>query len=114
MKSAASFLLSFIILAFLPSYTFAKPKILWHNQSTGQVTEWFMNGTSKTSEASIVSIGSPWKIDGTGDYNSGGKPDIFCRNYTTCENRIWYMNRVIRTGTSHIDSVADINCRIVD
>ena len=47
-----------------------------------------------------------WKIVGTGDFNSDGKPDILWRNTSTGQNGVWYMDgvNVIGWGGTPTDS----------
>jgi|GEM_PF-5550542 len=70
-----------------------KADILWRNTSTGMVTMWLMNGTSKISEATILSAGNTdWTVAGVGDFNGDGKADILWRNTSTGMVTMWLMN----------------------
>jgi hypothetical protein len=60
-----------------------QPDLVWHNQASGQIGVWLMNGTTLSS----VSFFDPpqvsdtnWKIVGTNDFNSDGKPDLGWQN----------------------------------
>jgi len=70
-----------------------KADILWRNTSTGMVTMWLMNGTSKISEATVLSAGNTaWTVAGVGDFNGDGKADILWRNTSTGMVTMWLMN----------------------
>ena len=42
-----------------------------------------------------------WKIVGTADFNSDGKPDILWR-HTSGDNYVWYMNGAITIGGEYL------------
>jgi hypothetical protein len=71
------------------------PDILWQNDSTRQVTVWYMGGTGGTalqSWAWIVSGGEPgWHVAAAEDFNLDGVPDILWENDGTGQVTIWYM-----------------------
>ena len=74
-----------------------KSDILWRNTS-GAVTVWLMNGTSRTSNGSPGSAATSWTISGVGDFDGDGKSDILWRN-TSGAVTVWLMN-----GTSRISN----------
>ena len=84
-----------------------KADILWRNTSTGMVTMWLMNGTSKISEATILNAGNTdWTVAGVGDFNGDGKADILWRNTSTGIVSMWLMNGTTSAGWKLIVSDA--------
>jgi RHS repeat-associated protein len=72
--------------------------ILWRSSSTGQVSIWFMNGT--TNGTMVTSTGTPagptpsldWVIQSVGDFNGDGFADILWRSSSTQQVYIWLMD----------------------
>jgi ELWxxDGT repeat protein len=62
-----------------------KKDILWRNTS-GEVTAWFMNGTTIASSGDLTSGGvavrpdASWSVVGIGDFNGDGNSDLLWRN----------------------------------
>ena len=72
-----------------------KPDILWHNQTSGQVYVWFMNGTALSSTSVLTPSGvanTSWRVAQVADFNGDGKPDILWRNQTSGQLYVWLMN----------------------
>jgi CSLREA domain-containing protein len=80
--------------------------ILWRNNSTEQVYEWLMNGTTFTGSGSPGSLTSDWIIQGVGDFNADGMADILWRNSTTGEVDIWLMNGTTMTSSVSLGYVS--------
>src|ERR1051326_266802 len=58
--------------------------LLWQNQTTGDVTVWFMNGAKQLNWAYIArGIPTDWKIVGTPDLNGDFSPDVLWQNQKT-------------------------------
>ncbi|MBV9977279.1 MAG: FG-GAP repeat protein, partial [Hyphomicrobiales bacterium] len=63
-----------------------KTDVLWRNSSSGEVTDWTMNGSQITSGGDVTYQGSPvapdatWSVAGIGDFNGDGMADILWRN----------------------------------
>jgi hypothetical protein len=51
--------------------------------------------------------------DAGSDFNGDGKPDILWRSATTGENYVSFMDGVTRTGGASLDTVANVNWKIV-
>ncbi len=76
------------------------PDILWRLQRNGLPIIWYLNNTTyltyrylDLTAGGITSVSSLWQINGVGDFNQDGSPDILWRNPTgNSLPRIWYMN----------------------
>jgi hypothetical protein len=97
--------------------------ILWRNYGTGAFQGmniiWYMNGARQSSEALLTTVtDTAWEIVGTGDFNGDQQTDIVWRNYGTGPyqglNVIWYMNGAGLSSEELINTVTDINWRIVN
>jgi hypothetical protein len=77
-----------------------KPDILWHNQKTGQLVYWLMDGVvRKPGGLGITTpaqVSPDWKVVGTPDLDGDGKPDILWRNQQTGQLVYWFMDGVVR------------------
>ena len=82
--------------------------ILWTNSTNNSSLVWYMNNTTKLTEAALPAppAGNGWAIVGTGDFNHDGKTDLLWRNSTTGANRIYYMNGVTKLSEVTIASQA--------
>lgn len=83
--------------------------ILWYNETTGQLQVWFTRSTlSRISRAPItlngtpVSIGSPWHVVGTNDFDRDGQTDILWHDDVHGYTQIWYMNGTALRNTQNI------------
>ena len=69
--------------------------VVWQNDSTRQVSVWYMGGPQGTDMLGwnyISSAGVPgWSIAGSADFNADGRPDIVWQNDSTRQVSIWYM-----------------------
>ena len=73
--------------------------ILWQNTSTGQVSVWEMNGTTRIGGGAVsINPGSAWKAVGTGDFNGDHLSDILFQNTSTGQVSVWEMDGTTRTG----------------
>lgn len=68
-----------------------KADILWHNELTGQILLFVMNGTTKVAEQAIGAADPAWHIMGAADFNGDGHPDILWQNYASGQLFIWFM-----------------------
>jgi hypothetical protein len=72
------------------------PDLLWQNDTTRQVSIWYMTragGTPTMKSWAWVSIdGVPsWTVVGAGDFNADGRVDIVWQNDITRQVAVWYM-----------------------
>jgi hypothetical protein len=77
-----------------------KPDILFRDIVTGQMTVWFMDGTTRIDTATLAGPGTTNLNDeaiGTGDFNRDGHPDIVFKNTSTGAVTIW-----VQTGTNSL------------
>jgi len=97
------------------------PDILWQNDN-GQAAIWEMNGTTQIpggSQRGGLNPGSPWHVEGTGDFNNDGRADILWQN-TDGTPAIWLMNGLNLIGAAvvgasnpgpswHVEDTGDFN-----
>jgi hypothetical protein len=82
-----------------------KPDLLWHNQSTGQLYVWFMNGVTQSSASFLTPASVPilaWQICQVGDFNADGKPDLLWRNQSTGQLYVWFMDGITQSSGSFL------------
>lgn len=78
--------------------------ILWRNYSTGENRIWQMfAGATLPMYATtyLQPVSTNWAIQGVGDFNGDGKPDLLWRDYSEGYNGFWFMN-----GTTFAGAVA--------
>jgi len=72
-----------------------RPDLVWQNDSTRQVTVWYMGGTGgsvKTGWGYLASSGpAGWTVVGASDLNGDGNADLTWQNDATRELTVWYM-----------------------
>jgi hypothetical protein len=79
-----------------------KPDLLWHNQVSGALNVWFLDGAVRTSEAPLTPDRVPdtkWQVKALADFNGDGHGDILWQHRGTGELLVWHMNRTTRTGS---------------
>jgi len=71
------------------------PDLVWQNDSTRQVTVWYMGGAGGAVFQSYIYLsvaGVPgWHIAAAADFNGDGVPDLVWQNDTTRQVLVWYM-----------------------
>jgi hypothetical protein len=90
--------------------------LLWRHKATGEVSVWFMAGTTRSSFVAVQPLVADlnWDIVGTGDFNKDGNVDLLWRNKATGEVSVWYMNGTAQLGTAQVQpAVADLSWEIV-
>ncbi len=90
-----------------------KPDILWRNTGSGELYLWYMDGTSRTSGASIATVELNWIVEAVGDLNGDGKADILWRDHSTGQNILWYMNGATLMSRVDLTTVVEPEWRIV-
>jgi hypothetical protein len=92
--------------------------ILFRHGVSGKNVVWYMNGITRT--AGVFTnpdslADTNWKMVGTGDFDTSGKPDILWRHGVSGKNVIWFMDGITRTGGVFTvpDSLADTNWQMV-
>lgn len=68
--------------------------VLWHNQSTGVLYAWMMNGLALASSGYLTpyTSGSPqWSLALVADFNGDRRPDLLWHHPKTGELYVWYM-----------------------
>lgn len=72
-----------------------KPDLIWQNDTTRQVSVWYMGGAQGNtfvSDAWLAPNGAPgWRVVGFADFNSDGKLDLVWQNDTTRQVSVWYL-----------------------
>jgi FG-GAP-like repeat/Fibronectin type III domain len=72
-----------------------KPDLVWQNESTRQVTVWYMGGSQANVPqrwAWLSQAGVPgWRVVAARDFNADGKPDLVWQHDTTRQVSIWYL-----------------------
>jgi hypothetical protein len=61
--------------------------------ATTKVTRkiWYMSGTTKSSEQSIISFAQEWRIRGAKDFDANGTPDLIIEQDGSGRRGVWYM-----------------------
>jgi len=102
------------------------PDLVWQNDSTRQVTVWYMGGAGGAVVQGwnyLSAAGVPgWSIVAAADFNGDGVPDLVWQNDTTRQVTVWYMggaggavfqgyNYLSAVGVPgwHVAAVADFN-----
>jgi hypothetical protein len=80
--------------------------ILWHNASTNEMEIWISEMDRPRGALRVVgrapvlgefgnpeSVGLPWSIVGTGDFDRNGGADVLWHNESTNETQMWLMDR---------------------
>jgi hypothetical protein len=83
----------------------SKADVLWRNTS-GQVYEWLLNGTSLIGGGALGTISSDWQIAGIGDFNGDGKADVLWRNNTSGEVYEWLLNGTSLIGGGSLGTIS--------
>ncbi|MFI5041916.1 MAG: FG-GAP-like repeat-containing protein [Acidimicrobiales bacterium] len=82
-----------------------KADLLWHNQSTGDLYVWLLNGTVTTAGSYLTPsrfADTSWQIRGLADFNGDGRTDLVWHNQATGDLYVWFMNGTVATGGSYL------------
>jgi hypothetical protein len=71
-----------------------RPDIVWHNEVTGDLSLWEMNGATAVNFHTFFPgrVAPPWKIVTVGDSNRDGQTDILWQNEATGQCILWTMS----------------------
>jgi hypothetical protein len=87
-----------------------KPDLVWQNDTTRQVTVWYMGGPEGNMVTGwnwIQATNIPgWKIVGAEDFSGDGRPDLLWQNDATRQVSVWYMEDNTRTGWEWIQQTS--------
>jgi alpha-tubulin suppressor-like RCC1 family protein len=99
-----------------------QPDVLWQDPISGLAQIWLLGGAQGTTimGAANLTASNPWRIVGTGDFNSDGHPDVLWQDPVSGAVQVWYlggaqgnmvMNAVTLTGSNswRIAAIADFN-----
>ena len=94
-----------------------KSDLLWHNQSTGELYVWLMDGTTQAAGASLTPsrvADTRWRVARAADFNADGKTDILWHNQATGDLYVWYLNGTVTAAQSHLSPsrVIDTNWKV--
>src|SRR5206468_9872127 len=77
------------------------PDLVWQNDTTRQVTVWYMTGAGGNALQGwtyLSQAGVPgWTVVATGDFNGDGHPDLVWQNDSTRQVTVWYMGGSLGT-----------------
>ena len=77
--------------------------VLWHNQVTGELYVWFLQGTVTTAGAYLTPsrfADTNWQIRGSADFDGDGKRDLLWHNQLSGDLYVWFMSgTVVASGT---------------
>jgi hypothetical protein len=88
--------------------------LLWHNQATGELYVWYLNG--------VVSFGGGyltpsrvgdlrWQVRGIADFNGDGWVDLLWHHQATGELYVWYLNGLSTVGAGFLNPRAMADTR---
>lgn len=83
-----------------------KIDLFWRNMSSGLNLIWYMNGKTKTSSASMTSLGTDWILGAIADFNADGNADIGWQNTSTGAVALWRQKNAAIDSTIVLPSVA--------
>jgi hypothetical protein len=68
--------------------------VLWHNGGSGEVSVWWMNGTTVQGNSSLnwqAASSTGWAIKGTGDFNGDGRTDVVWHHADSGQISVWML-----------------------
>ena len=95
----------------------AKPDIVWHHQGSGHIAVWLMD-QENVLDSRLFTQGrvadTNWRIEGVGDFNADGRPDLVWRHQSQGWVGVWLMNglTILETRDLNPNRVPDTNWRI--
>jgi hypothetical protein len=88
--------------------------VLWHNQATGDLYVWFMDGLVATGGSYLTPRNLPsgqWQIRGVADFDADGRADILWHHQTIGDLYVWLMDGVVARGGSYLTPKSLANTR---
>jgi hypothetical protein len=103
-----------------------RPDLLLQHRTTGALSLWYMNGTTRSSTASVspaAPVDTNYRVIAAADFDNNGTVDLLWQHRVTGVMAVWYMNSGSRTMASaalvnpaapvdtnwHVAAVADLN-----
>ena len=89
--------------------------IIWHNQTTGALHLWAMNGVNLVWSApfSPASVSPQWQLSAIGDANGDARPDIYWENTSTGHRALWLLNGTTLVNSMYLSTpIVDVNWKI--
>jgi hypothetical protein len=83
-----------------------RPDVLWHNQSTGELYVWLMNGLVLGSEGFLspyTSGNTRWRLAQVADFDGDRNPDLLWHHPKTGELYVWYMDGVAARSAGYLN-----------
>jgi len=82
-----------------------KNDLLWHNQATGELYVWLLDGTivrsgSYLTPASLAD--TRWQIRWVADFDGDGKADVLWHHQVTGELYVWTLDGTVTTAGSYL------------
>ena len=72
-----------------------KPDVVWQNDTTRQLSIWYMGGAQGTTSLGSNSVSSSgvagWRVVGTADFDGDGRSDLVWQEDTTRQVVVWHM-----------------------
>ena len=83
------------------------PDILWKNHATGELSIWYMRGSTVIGEQKIKHVPHvDWDIEGIADFNSDGAPELLARDPLTGITQIWSLDG---TAITVLETIGVVN-----
>jgi len=76
--------------------------LIWQDDATGTVTVWYLNGTIRTSTATIATVNPVWRVRSVGDYNGDTKPDLIWQHSTSGDLYAWFLNGAAMLSSGYL------------
>lgn len=88
------------------------PDLIWSNDSTGDHSVWFMNGSTNTSSAALLNLGPSWMLATLADFNGDAKPDMVWEQSGSGLRAITFMNGAAYAGQNTVFAAVDTSWHI--
>ena len=82
-----------------------KVDVLWHEQTTGDLYVWFLDGTVTTTGAFLTPsrlADTRWQIRRVADFDKDGKVDVLWHNQVNGELFVWVLDGTVTTTGVHL------------